>query len=76
MMLFVTLIALAGAAFLMYKDHAEYGSKSPPKEAAPTLPKLGDSAPSTKTDGGGGGDTKVDPKGMGMDMGMGMGMSP
>jgi hypothetical protein len=42
MMLFITFIAIAVGSVLMYLDHEEYGGKSPPKEVAPTLPKLGD----------------------------------
>jgi hypothetical protein len=42
MMLFITFIAIAVGSVLMYLDHQEYGGKSPPKEVAPTLPKLGD----------------------------------
>ncbi len=41
MMLFITLVALLAGSVLMYLDHDEYGGKSPPKEAAPTLPVLG-----------------------------------
>jgi hypothetical protein len=50
MMLFITLIAIAVGCVLMYLDHEEYGGKSPPKEVAPTLPKLGEGE--AKTDGG------------------------
>ncbi len=39
---FVTFVALAAGCALLYLDFDEYGQQSPPKEAAPALPKLGD----------------------------------
>lgn len=45
MMLFITLIAIVVGSVLMYLDHEDYGGKSPPKEVAPTLPKLGEGEP-------------------------------
>ena len=42
MMLFITLVAIATGCVLMYLDNEEYGGKSPPKEAAPAIQKLGD----------------------------------
>jgi hypothetical protein len=63
MMLFITFLAIAIGCTLLYLDYEEYGKQAPPKEAAPTLPKLGD-AP--KAGGGGGGEappvkTPMDP---------------
>jgi len=43
-MAFVTFVAIALGCVLLYLDFDEYGQKSPPKEAPPTLPKLGDDA--------------------------------
>ena len=40
-MLFVTLLAIGIGCALLYMDYDEYGKQAPPKEAAPTLPKLG-----------------------------------
>src|SRR5204863_8541314 len=42
MMLFVTLLAIGIGCTLLYLDYDEYGKQPPPKEAVPTLPKLGD----------------------------------
>lgn len=51
-MLFITLLAMAIGCTLLYLDFDEYGKQAPPKEAVPTLPKLGDA---TAKGGGGGG---------------------
>ncbi|HEX4609032.1 MAG TPA: hypothetical protein VH092_12570 [Urbifossiella sp.] len=37
---FVTFVAMAIGCTLLYLDFDEYGQQSPPKENAPTLPKL------------------------------------
>jgi hypothetical protein len=42
MMLFITLVAIATGCVLLYLDNEEYGGKSPPKETAPAIQKLGD----------------------------------
>ena len=45
LMLFITLLALAGGTTLMYLDYDEYGSKVPPdpfREKGATPPKLGE----------------------------------
>jgi hypothetical protein len=47
MMLVITLLAIAVGCFLMYKDSADYGSKTPPKETF-QVQKLGDQ-PKTET---------------------------
>jgi hypothetical protein len=41
MMLFITLLAIGIGCILLYLDYDEYGKQGPPKEAPPTLPKLG-----------------------------------
>ncbi len=41
MMLFITLLAIAGGCVLMYYDHQEYGGKSPPKEPEMKIMQLG-----------------------------------
>jgi hypothetical protein len=41
MMLLITFFAIVAGCVLLYLDNEEYGSKSPPKEVAPTLPDLG-----------------------------------
>lgn len=41
MMLFITLLAIGIGCTMLYLDYDEYGKQPPPKEAAPTLPKLG-----------------------------------
>jgi len=41
MMLFISLLAIAGGAVLMHLDHEEYGGKSPPKEAELKILRLG-----------------------------------
>jgi hypothetical protein len=40
-MLLITFFAILVSCVLLYLDHSEYGSKSPAKEVAPTLPELG-----------------------------------
>ena len=45
MMLFITLLAIGIGCTLLYLDFEEYGKAQPPKEAVPTLPKLGDGPP-------------------------------
>jgi hypothetical protein len=40
-MLLITFFAIVAGCVLLYLDNEEYGSKSPPKEVAPTLPELG-----------------------------------
>ena len=45
MMLFITFVAIVAGTVLLYLDFEEYGSKQPPKETIPALPKLGDSLP-------------------------------
>jgi hypothetical protein len=42
MMLFITLVAIVTGCVLMYLDNEEYGGKSPPKENAPAIQKLGE----------------------------------
>jgi len=42
MMLFITLVAMVAGTVFLYLDYDEYGKQPPPKEAVPTLPKLGD----------------------------------
>lgn len=41
MMLFISLLAIAGGAVLMHLDHEEYGGKSPPKEPELKILPLG-----------------------------------
>lgn len=45
MMAFITFVAMTLGCVLLYLDYDEYGKQSPPKETAPSLPKLGDTAP-------------------------------
>ncbi len=45
MMLFITLVAIATGAVLMYLDNEEYGKTAAPKEAPPAARKLGDPLP-------------------------------
>src|SRR5204863_7110068 len=51
MMLFVTLLAIGIGCTLLYLDYDEYGKQPPPKEAVPTLPKLGDDTKGAATPG-------------------------
>lgn len=52
---FVTFVAMAVGCALLYLDFDEYGQQNPPKENAPTLPKLGDEKAVAGGGGGGGG---------------------
>ncbi|MFM8273557.1 MAG: hypothetical protein ACKODX_14690 [Gemmata sp.] len=45
MMLFITLVAMTTGCVLLYLDNDEYGAKPAPKEAVPTVRKLGDPVP-------------------------------
>ena len=51
-MLFVTLLAIGIGCTLLYLDYDEYGKNAPPKEAAPTLPKLGGEGAAPPAPGG------------------------
>lgn len=83
MMLFITFVAIVAGTVLLYLDFEEYGSKQPPKETVPALPKLGDSLPKpadpTPPKGPDPDPMGGDPMGMpmgGMPMGMPMGGMP
>ena len=88
MMLFIALVAIAGAATLMYLDNEEYGGKSPPKEAELKIKTLGgkadlpEIAPTPPVGGGpgpappGGGPGPMPPMGMGPGPMPPMGMGP
>ncbi len=69
MMLFITLLAIAGGTVLMYLDYDEYGSKAPPKETIPSPPKLGDAGTKAEAPAGGGGVVTPMPMGGGGDKG-------
>lgn len=68
MMLFITMLAIAGGCLLLYFDYEDYAGKAAPKEAAPSAMKLGEAlkadpiAPPAPPGGGGG----VPPGGGGM----------
>jgi hypothetical protein len=46
---FVTFVAMLVGCALLYVDFDEYGQNSPPKEAVPALPKLGDEVKAAAT---------------------------
>jgi hypothetical protein len=52
MMLFITFVAIVAGTVFLYLDNDEYGGKSPPKEPAPVILKLGD-APKAEPAAGG-----------------------